>query len=127
MKYKMLDEYLKNNLYTTTKENEEFLTKEITNNVFSKWNDKLETFTHICALYDYVFRFYEDGRIVMEDRILEDTYCMWRGKTDCGHLEYGSIDDMLLDWLDEIKNNKRWQSILKDEIEFIERMKCESN
>lgn len=123
MKHIMLNEYLKNNLYEATKENEASLTKDLTNGVFSEWNEKLETFTHICDLYDYVFHFYEDGRIVMEDRVLENSNCDWKGKNECGHLEYSSIDEMLIDWLDEIKNNKSLQSILKEEIEFIEQMK----
>ena len=125
MKYIMLNEYFKNNLQETTKESEIFLTRDLTNGVFSEWNEKLEAFTHICDLYDYVFRFYEDGRIVMEDRILEDTNCQWRGKDDCGHLEYSSIDDMLKDWLDEIKNNENVKSILKNEIKFIEQINDE--
>ena len=120
MEFIMLDEYLRNNLYTKTKENERFLTENLTCGVFTEWNEKLETFTHICDLCDYVFRFYEDGRIVMEDRILEDTNCEWKGETMCGHLEYQSIDDMLKVWLNEIKNNETVCSILKNEIEFFE-------
>lgn len=120
MKFIMLSEYLKNNLYAATKENEKFMTENLTNGVFSEWNEKLEVFTHICDLCDYVFRFYEDGRIVMEDRILKNTNCEWKGERTCGHLEYQSIDEMLKDWLDEIKKNETVCSILKDEIEFME-------
>lgn len=122
MEYIMLNEYLKNNLYEKTKENEIFLTKELTNGIFLEWNEKLEIFTHICDLYDYVFFFFEDGRIVMEDRILENTNCQWKGTSDCGHLEYSSIDDMLIDWLDELKNieNENMRALLKDRINFIE-------
>ena len=96
------------------------MTENLTNNVFSEWNEKLEVFTHICDLYDYGFHFYEDGRIAMEDRILEDSNCEWKGKNECGHLEYQSIDNMLKDWLDEIKNHEKAQDIFKNEIEFIE-------
>lgn len=127
MEYIMLNEYLRNNLYKQTKENEKYLTKVLTNNNFSEWNEKLETFTHICDLYDYVFHFYENGRIVMEDRILEDSNCKWKGKSECGHLEYLSIDEMLVDWFDEIKNDEGAQTLLKDKIKFIERLKKEKN
>lgn len=120
MRYIMLNEYLKNNLFEATEDNEVYLTKDLTNGVFSEWNEKLEAFTHICDLYDYVFHFYKDGRIVMENRILEDLNCNWKGKSECGHLEYSSIDEMLCDWFNEIKNNEKVQSLLKEEIEFIE-------
>lgn len=123
MRFIMLEEYLKNNLYAVTKENKKAIAEELTNGVFSEWNEKLESFTHICDLYDYVFRFYDDGRIVMEDRILEDTNCEWRGENKCGHLEYSSIDQMLIDWLDEIKNTDTVKAILEDEIQFIEQLK----
>lgn len=125
MEYIMLNEYLKNNLYEKNKKNEVSMTKELTNGIFSEWNEKLESFTHICDLYDYVFRFYDDGRIVMEDKILEDTNCQWIGKDDCGHLEYLSIDDVLIDWLDEIKSNENenMRELLKDKIDFIEHLK----
>ena len=123
----MLNEYLKNNLCEMTKDNEVFLTEDLTNCVFSEWNEKLESFTHICDLYDYGFRFYEDGRIVMEDRFLEDSNCEWKGKSECGHLEYQSIEDMLKDWLDEIKNNEYIKSILYNEIKFIEQLNDEDN
>lgn len=124
----MLNKYLNNYLYEKTKENEVFMTEDLTNHIFSEWNDKLETFTHICDLYEYVFRFYENGRIVMEDRILEDTNCKWKGKSDCGHLEYLSIDDMLIDWLDEIKSNENenMRALLKDKIDFIEHLKLKT-
>lgn len=122
--YIMSDEYLKNNLYEKTKENEIFLTKELTNNVFSEWNNKLEAFTHICYLYDYRFRFYEDGRIVMENIILNNTTCEWKGKNDSNHLEYSSIDEMLINWLDKIKNDDNMRTLLQKDIQFIEQLEA---
>lgn len=119
MKYVMLNEYLKGNLYEMTKENERNLTEDLTNHVFSEWNEKLEVLTHICDLYGYLFRFYRDGRIVMEDTILKDTNCNWIGQNSCGHLEYNSLDEMLIDWLDELKKNEGKEQF-DEEIKFIE-------
>lgn len=49
----------------------------------------------------------------MEDRVLEDSNCEWKGKNECGHLEYSSIDEMLSDWFDKVKNNERMQVFFK--------------
>lgn len=43
----------------------------------------------------------------------------WRGKDDCGHLEYRSLDSMLIDWLDELKLNEGSYDFT-EEIELIE-------
>lgn len=76
---------------------------ELTEGVFSEWDDKLEIMGSICDFYDYMWRFYPDGRLVLADTILyskDVKNCEWKGKVDCGHLEYHSLDDMLSDWLD---------------------------
>lgn len=98
---------------------------ELTENVFREWNDKLEIMGSICDFYDYVWRFYPDGRLVMSDTILHNgdaESCNWVGSNDCGHLEYHSLDEMLLDWLDELKTNESEEQFT-EEVEFIEAMK----
>ena len=98
---------------------------ELTEGVFREWNDKLEIMGSICDFYDYVWRFYPDGRLVMSDTILHNgdvESCNWVGSNDCGHLEYHSLDEMLLDWLDELKTNESEEQFT-EEIEFIEAMK----
>lgn len=45
----------------------------------------------------------------------------WRGKDDCGHLEYQNIDEMLIDWLDELKQNEGSYKF-DEEIAFIKSM-----
>lgn len=47
-------------------EDEKYLTEELTRGVFHKWNDKLETLTRMCDYYSYMFRFYSDGRLVLQ-------------------------------------------------------------
>ena len=42
----------------------------------------------------------------------------WRGKDDCGHLEYQNIDEMLIDWLDELEQNEG-SFIFDEEFAFI--------
>lgn len=123
MEYRMKQEYLKNNLYEDNTENEKYLVEDITNNAFHKWNDKLEVLTRICDWYGYLFRFYPDGRLVLQ-MILANTReeeTEWRGKDDCGHLEYKNIDDMLVDWLDELKQNEGSYKF-EEEIDFIKSM-----
>ena len=44
-----------------------------------------------------------------------------RGKDDCGHLEYQNIDEMLIDWLDELKQNEGSYKF-DEEIAFIKSM-----
>ena len=70
-------------------------------------------------------RFYPDGRLVLADTILyskDVKNCEWKGKVDCGHLEYHSLDDMLSDWLDELKRNESTKKF-DEEISFIEKIK----
>lgn len=124
MKYRMKQEYLKNNLYQDNAENEEYLVKYITHNVFNKWNDKLEILTRICDWYEYHFRFYSDGRLVMQmlnANTSEDEF-EWRGKDDCGHLEYQNLNEALIDWLDKLEQNEDSYKF-DEEIAFIEAMK----
>ena len=121
----MESRYKKDNGYTygemiTTQDNT--TVEELTLGVFKKWNDRLEVMGSICDFYDYVWRFYSDGRLVLATTIDYNTNpssCDWKGNNECGHLEYQSIDDMLRGWLDELKENESvyW---FEDEIAFIE-------
>lgn len=45
----------------------------------------------------------------------------WRGENDCGHCEYQSLDEMLIDWLDELEKNESKEKF-DEEIEFIKSM-----
>ena len=108
MEYRMKQDYLKNNLYEDNAESEKYLVEDITQGAFHKWNDKWEIITRVCDWYGYHFRFYSDGRLVMQmlnANTSEDEFD-WRGKDDCGHLEYQNIDEMLIDWLDELEQNE---------------------
>lgn len=124
MEYRMKQEYLKNNLYEDNTGNEKYLVEDITNNVFYKWNDKLEILTRVCDWYGYMFRFYSDGRLVLQmmEMNTKEEETEWRGKDDCGHLEYQNLDEMLIDWLDELKQNEGSYKF-DEEIAFIEAMK----
>lgn len=124
MEYRMKQEYLKNNLYEDNTENEKYLVEDITNNVFYKWNDKLEILARVCDWYGYMFRFYSDGRLVLQmmEMNTKEEETEWRGKDDCGHLEYQNLDEMLIDWLDELKQNEGSYKF-DEEIAFIEAMK----
>lgn len=80
---------------------EEETISSLTERVFSQWNDELEAMGRICDDYDYMWRFYSDGRIVVADRLLLDNYettCDWQGKNTCGHLEFNSLKEMLETW-----------------------------
>lgn len=66
MEYRMKQDYLKNNLYEDNAESEKYLVEDITQGAFHKWNDKLEIITRVCDWYGYHFRFYSDGRLVMQ-------------------------------------------------------------
>lgn len=70
-----------------------------------------------------MFRFYPDGRLVLQimNANTKDTDSEWRGKNDCGHLEYETLDHMLVDWVDELKKNEGSYKFDK-EIAFIESM-----
>lgn len=123
MEYRMKQEYLKNNLYEDNTENEKYLVEDITNNVFHKWNDKLEILTRVCDWYEYMFRFYSDGRLVLQMLKMntKEEESEWMGKDDCGHLEYQNLDEMLVDWLDELKQNEGSYKF-EEEIDFIKSM-----
>ena len=77
---------------------------ELTEGVFRKWTDELEIMGSICDFYDYSWRFYPDGRLVLTDSINKDVN--WRGKNECGHFEYQSLNEMLRDWLDKLTKNE---------------------
>lgn len=123
MEYRMRAAYLKGYSLDDTEECEKQLVEDITKNVFHKWNDKLEVLTRICEWYDYVFRFYPDGRMVMQmlSGNTKDEDSEWRGKDDCGHLEYPSLDAALIDWQDELGKNEGSYKF-DEEIEFIKKL-----
>lgn len=81
-----------------------------------EWSDKEEVMARICNSFDYMWRFYPNGKFVMEDRLLtaiRRSDCDILGKSSCGHLEYNSLDEMLLDWCDMLKTNKaHWEEEL---------------
>ena len=127
MNYAMKKEYLQQHFLKELSKFEKYLVEDITSNVFHEWNDKLEVLTRICGYYSYTFRFYSDGRLVLQIMNVntKDDDSTWRGKDDCGHLEYPSIDAMLIDWLDELKKNKGSYKF-EEEIKFIKDLQ-ESN
>ena len=108
MNYAMKKEYLQRHFSKEPSKFEKYLVEDITSNVFHEWNDKLEVLTRICSYYSYTFRFDSDGRLVLQMMNVNtrDDDSRWRGKDDCGHLEYPSIDAMLIDWLNELKKNE---------------------
>lgn len=115
MKWLMLKTFLKEKGYKAIKDHEEQLVKELTNNVFSEWNDDLELFARLCERHGYVyFHFFDDGRIVMEMPDSENGDCEWKGMvTDFSHLEYLSLDDMLQDWHDILAWKNRRNQVLE--------------
>lgn len=54
---------------------------------------RMKVLTRICDYYSYKFRLYPDGRLVLQmmNANTKDTDLEWRGKDDCGHLEYETI------------------------------------
>lgn len=127
MNYAMKKEHLQHHFLKEPSKFEKYLVEDITSNVFHEWNDKLEVLTRICGYYSYTFRFYSDGRLVLQmiNANTKDDDSRWRGKDDCGHLEYPSIDAMLIDWLDELKKNEGSYKF-EEEIKFIKDLQ-ESN
>lgn len=123
MIYTMKKECLKKHFLKEPSKYEKNLVEDLTSNVFHEWNDKLEILTRICDYYSYMFRFYLDGRLVLQmvNAKTKDDDSRWRGKDDCGHLEYFSIDAMLIDWLDELKKNEGSYKF-EEEIKFIEKL-----
>ena len=120
----MESRYKKNRGYTygnmiITQDDDDTTVSELTEGVFQDWNDKLETMGSICDCYDYSWRFYPDGRLVLSDFLHGDSE--WRGENDCGHCEYQSLDEMLIDWLDELEKNESKEKF-DEEIEFIKSM-----
>ena len=127
MNYAMKKEYLQRHFSKEPSKFEKYLVEDITSNVFHEWNDKLEVLTRICSYYSYTFRFDSDGRLVLQmmNANTRDDDSRWRGKDDCGHLEYPSIDAMLIDWLNELKKNEGSYKF-EEEIKFIKDLQ-ESN
>ena len=120
MIYTVKKECLKQHFFKEPSKYEKHLVEDLTSNLFHEWNDKLEILTRICDYYSYTFRFYSDGRLVLQmmKANTRDDDSRWRGKDDCGHLEYPSIDAMLIDWLDELKKNEGSYKF-EEEIKFI--------
>lgn len=123
MDYRMKREYLKSNCLDNNDTDEKYFVEKYTKGLFHKWNDKLEILTRICDYYSYLWRFYPDGRLVLQmmEENTQDEDSEWRGKTDCGHLEYETLDHMLVDWLDELKKNEGLYKF-DEEIAFIDGM-----
>ena len=121
MDYRMKQKYFKNNFWSDSAEDEKYFTEYLTRGVFHTWNDKLEILARICDYYSYMFRFYPDGRLVLQTLIIniENTISEWKGKDYCGHLEYENLDCMLIDWLDELRENEGSYKF-DEEIAFIE-------
>lgn len=86
-------------------------------------NKYLEPLSSICKCYDYVWRIYPDGCVVMVDKVMYKRGCTslrWVGKSTCGHLEYKSVEQMLINWLPELEKNCG-QNSMKKEIEVIKK------
>lgn len=117
---KMKSRYEKQYGYTyesmITAQDEETVS-ELTEGVFTHWNDKLETMGSICDFYEYLWRFFPDGRLVLTSLDSNDEDCDWKGETYSGHHEYLSLDEMLSDWLTKIDEADKKYFI--DEIQFI--------
>ena len=115
--------YEKSNGYSYGKAmTEDDTVAELTEGVFWEWNDKLEVMGSICDFYDFVWRFYPDGRLVLTDRLTyEDdpvNSCEWSGKSDESHLKYNDLDHMLLEWAHELTEEQA--ELFQEEIKFIE-------
>ena len=82
---------------------------------------KEEVVKEICNCFDYNYSIYDDGRVVIDDGLGVDhePTTEWLNNDFCGHIEYQSIDAMLLDWLEELKNGNK-ENVFLEEIEFIE-------
>ena len=84
-------------------------------------NEYLKPLSSICECYDYIWRIYPDGCLVMADKVMYKRGCTslrWVGKSTCGHLEYRSVEQMLINWLPELEKNCG-QNSMKKEIEVI--------
>lgn len=117
----MKREYLKSNYLDNNDVDEKYLVEKYTKGLFHKWNDKLEILTRICDYYSYLWRFYPDGRLVLQmiEENTKDEDTEWKGKDNCGHLEYETLDHMLIDWLNELRKNEGLYKF-DEEIAFIE-------
>lgn len=121
MTYYMKERYLKSHLISEDDAND--FINEITNGVFNEWNDTLEVFTSICEDFDYVWRFYTDGRVVVEDKLL-DSGASWKNKNEKGHYEYKNVNEMLINHISKLINSNYDYS---KEIRFIESLKEDVN
>lgn len=85
---------------------------------------KEDVVREICNGFNYNYTIYEDGRVVLDDGLGVDhtPTTEWLNNDFCGHIEYQTIDDMLIDWLEELKNGDDAQRVFADEIKFIEQM-----
>ena len=82
MIYTMKKEHLKQHYFKEPSKYEKHLVEDLTSNLFHEWNDKLEILTRICDYYSYTFRFYSDGRLVLQmvNAKTKDDDSRWRGK-----------------------------------------------
>lgn len=124
MEYRMKQSYLDNYFLSDTVENERYLVEDITNNVFNTWNDKLEVMLRLCDYFTFMYRFYKDGRIVLQMACENtmDSETEWTGHSNDTHFEYESLDSMLADWSKRLKDSE--DSAFAEEIKFIENMKA---
>ena len=79
---------------------------------------KKDVINEICNCFDYDYKIFDDGRIILDGN--GEATIEWLNKNFCGHKEYQSVDEMLIDWLKELKNGKDAQEVFLQEIEFIE-------
>lgn len=124
MEYRMKQSYLDNYFLSDTVENERYLVDDITNHMFNAWNDKLEVMLRICDYYTFMYRFCEDGCIVLQMACenTKDSETERVGHSDDTHFEYDSLDEMLKDWCKRLKGSEA--SANAEEIDFIENMKA---
>ena len=78
----------------------------------------------IMDAFDYDYKIYNNGTVVIDDGLSTEIPSTLEkvGKNYCGHLEYKSIDEALINWLTELKNGKDAQKVFEKETKFIETM-----
>lgn len=119
----MRQSYLNNYCLSDNAENEKYIAEDITNSVLHTWNDKLEVMLRICDYYTFMYRFYKDGKVVLQMAFenTKDSETEWTGHSNDTHFEYESLDAMLADWSKRLKDSE--DSAFAKEINFIENMR----
>lgn len=91
-------------------------------NDMSEWSDKKEIMGRIVDYcFDYLWKIYPDGSIVINSRIkLDEDNTLYEfkklGRNFEGHFEYDSIEELLNDWLETLFES---DINFSDEINFI--------